>query len=117
MTNLPAGLSALAFSCSRPFYQMLADAVTHPQNFFNWVLCPYTTTGLGLTGVGFIVLATGFLGIKNWSESWTLPLTWLALAAPVLAATMLPGAVTRQIAGIVTLAFAMTMIGLYYWWR
>lgn len=103
-------------TCSRPFYELLVGTVDDPQLIWDWVFCPYSITGLGMAGVGVIILATGFVGIKNWTESWTLPLTWLALTGPVLAVTMLPGNVLRQIAGVMTLAFAMLLIGAYWWW-
>lgn len=110
-------LTPLQYNCSRPFYQLLAEAVNGQGALWNWPLCPYTITGLGLGGVGLIVAATGFVGLKNWSEGWTLPMTWLALVTPVLAAAMLPGTVLRRIAGIITLAFGVGIIvGLWYWW-
>ena len=106
----------MTYTCSRPFYDLLANATTNPDALFNWVFCPYTITGLGLTGVGLIILATGFVGLKNWTESWTLPLTWLALVAPAMATALLPGNLLRQIAGAITLAVAMLFIGLWWWW-
>lgn len=102
--------------CSRPFYELLSDTVTQPDLIWDWAFCPYAITGLGMTGVGLMVIMTGFIGIKNWSESWTLPMTWLALTAPVLAVAMLPGALIRRIAGGVTVAFAMLIIGVWWWW-
>lgn len=105
----------MSFSCSRPFYELLSEAVTNADALFDWVFCPYTITGLGLAGVGVFVLGTGFVGLKNWSESWILPMTWLALVAPVLAVAMLPGNVLRQIAGIVTIAVALVFIGWWFW--
>lgn len=111
------GLLPLAgYTCSRPFWDLLAQTVSHPRYIFYWSFCPYTITGLGLAGVGVIVLLTGFIGLRNWSESWTLPLTWLALVAPVLATAMLPGNVLREVAGVVTVAFALVIIGLWWWW-
>lgn len=102
--------------CSRPFYELLSGAVNNPSLIWDWAFCPYAITGLGMTGVGVLILATGFVGIKNWSESWTLPLTWLALVAPVLAVGMLPGLVSRRIAGLLTVAFSMLFIGIWWWW-
>lgn len=104
------------YTCSRPFYELLAETVSHPDRIFDWVFCPYTIGGLGLSGVGLIVLATGFVGLKNWSESLTLPLTWLVLVGPVMAAALLPGNVLRRIAAVVTLGVALLFIGLYWWW-
>lgn len=105
-----------SYSCSEPYYSQLSDAINGNGALWDWALCPYTATGLGLTGVGLIILATGFVGLRNWSESWTLPLTWLALVAPVLAVALLPGAIVTRIAGIVTLAVAGLLVGLYFWW-
>lgn len=84
---------------------------------FDWLACPYTIEGLGLTGLGMFVLAGGFIGLKNWSESWTVPITWLAIISPFMAAAfLLPGALLRRIAGLLTLAVAMLIIGIYWWW-
>jgi hypothetical protein len=99
---------ALAAVCQRPFWDYLADG-----QLFKWLHCPYSIGGLGLTGVGFLVFLTGFVGLKNWSESWTLPLTWTAIVVPAMGAALLPGSVLRRLAGILTVAFAMLMIGLY----
>lgn len=112
---LATDLVGLAYSCSRPFYDLLSDAVSNPAALFDWVFCPYTITGLGLGGVGVIVLATGFIGLKNWSESFLVPVTWLVFTAPVLAAAMLPGSVLRQIAGVITLGVAVLFVGWWYW--
>lgn len=102
--------------CSRPFWDLLAGTVDDPGLIWDWAFCPYTITGLGEVGVGLLIMATGFVGIKNWSESWTLPMTWLALTTPVLAAWMLPGTVIRRIAGFITIAFALLFIGVWWWW-
>lgn len=109
-------MSPLQITCSRPFYDLLVETVSHPNRILDWVFCPYTIGGLGLGGVGMIVLATGFVGLKNWSEGWTLPMTWLALVGPTLAAAMLPGNVIRRIVGFLVLAVAMSAIGAYWWW-
>lgn len=107
----------MAYECSRPFYDLLAEAATgNADALFNWPLCPYTITGLELGGVGMIIVATGFVGLKNWSEGWILPLTWLALIGPVLAAAMLPGSIIRMALGFIVVAFAMGVVGLWYWW-
>lgn len=105
----------MTYQCSRPFYELLVKAVSNPDVFWDWAFCPYTITGLGLAGVGLFILGTGFIGIKNWSESWILPLVWLAFVAPVLAVAMLPGSVLRQIAGIITIAVALVFVGWWYW--
>lgn len=106
----------MSYSCSRPFYQLLSDAVTNSDALFDWVFCPYTITGLGLSGVGLFIIGTTAIGIKNQTEGWTVPLTWLALTLPVLATALLPGNVIRQLAGVVTLAFAMLIVGMWWWW-
>lgn len=106
----------MALVCHRPFYDILVQTVNNPEYIYDWVFCPYTITGLGLPGVGLIMIATGFIGIKNWTESWTPAVTWLALMAPVLATTALPGSVVRQVAGVLTIAFAMLIIGMWWWW-
>lgn len=106
----------MSYTCSRPFWDVLASTTSNPGNIFDWVFCPYTITGLGLTGVGLFILATGFVGLKNWTEGYTVPMVWLALVGPTLAAAMLPGNVIRQVAGAITVGFAMLFLGLYYWW-
>lgn len=98
-------------SCSRPFYEILADG-----RFFDWLACPYVIEGLTIAGLGGFIVLTGFIGLTNWSESWTLPLVWLAFVVPVMAATLLPGSLLRLVAGVFTLGVAMLMIGLYWWW-
>lgn len=100
------------FQCSRPFYEIMADG-----RLWDWLACPYAIDGLGLTGVGAFVILTGFVGLKNWSESWTLPITWLAIVTPAMAAGFLiPGGLLRRIAGILTVAVALLLVGIYYWW-
>lgn len=101
-----------SFQCSRPFYEIIADG-----RLFDWLACPYAIDGLGLTGVGMFVIAGGFIGLKNWSESWVVPITWLGIITPAMAAAyLLPGALLRRVAGLLTLAVAMLIIGIYYWW-
>jgi len=97
-------------ACSRPFFDYLANG-----ELFNAINCPYAIGGLGITGVGMMVVLTGFVGLYNWSESWTVPLVWLAIVVPSMGATLLPGAVLRRVAGLLTLAVAGLMIGLYWW--
>lgn len=101
----------LQFQCSRPFYGVLSDG-----RLFDWLACPYAIDGLGITGVGAFIVIGGFIGLYNWSESWTLPITWLAVIVPAMGAALLPGTLLRQIAGIITVAVAMLIIGLYWWW-
>lgn len=99
-------------TCSRPFYDYIANG-----DVWNWLGCPYAIDGLGFVGIGMFIVVGGFIGLNNWSESWALPLTWLAIITPALAAgLLLPGALLRRIAGILTLAVAMLLIGLYWWW-
>lgn len=99
-------------TCQRPFYEIL----TSGGGFFEWLGCPYAIGGLTMAGVGMFVIITGFVGLKNWSESWTVPLTWVAIMAPALGAALLPGVLLRRIAGLITLAVAGVLIGLYWWW-
>jgi len=105
------------FQCSRPFYEILIDSINGNASFFDWIACPYSIGGLGLTGVGAFVILGGFIGLKNNSESWTLPITWLAIVTPAMAAGfLLPGGLLRRIAGVLTLTVAMLIIGIYWWW-
>lgn len=98
------------FECSRPLYDLWP-------NVFNWLICPYGIYGLGLTGVGMFALAGGFIGLYNWSESWEVPVTWLAIVGPAMAAGfLLPGGLQRRIAGVITVGVAMLLVGLYWWW-
>lgn len=99
------------YQCSRPFYELLASG-----ELFNWLGCPYTIGGLGLAGFGMFIVLGGFIGLKNWSESWTLPLVWVALLVPTMSAALLPGSILRRLAGLLTIAFAMLLIGVYWWW-
>lgn len=98
-------------TCSRPFFDYLADG-----HWFEWMACPYTIEGLGMAGLGVFVIGIPFVGLKNWSESWTMPLVWLALAVPTISAALLPGVLIRRIAGLLTAAAALLVIGLYWWW-
>lgn len=100
-----------SFQCGRPFWEILADG-----RLFDWMMCPYTITGLSLTGLGVFIIGMPFIALKNWSESWTVPMTWLAIAVPSMSLALLPGTVLRRIAGVLTLMFALLFIGLYYWW-
>lgn len=99
------------FNCSRPFYEILGN-----HGVFSWLPCPYTITGLGLAGVGMFVLAGGFIGLKNWSESWVAPMTWVGIMAPAMGVALLPGTLLMRIAGLLTVAVAMLIIGIYWWW-
>lgn len=99
------------YNCSRPFYEIIVD-----HGVFSWLPCPYSISGLGLSGVGMFTLAAGFIGLKNWSESWTLPITWLAIMTPAMGAALLPGSLLRRIAGVLTLAVVLLFVGIYYWW-
>lgn len=103
------------YSCSRPFWDRLSQAVNDPSALFDWLFCPYSIE-IGLVAVGTIVLMTGFIGFRNWSEGWTLPLTWLALVAPLVAMTALPGGLIRLIAGALTFGVLALWVGIYYWW-
>lgn len=102
-------------SCSRPFHELLASAVSDPNALFDWLFCPYSIR-IGITVVGAFLLVIVFVGLYNWSESLTLPLTWLALVAPLVATTALPGGLVSLIAGLVTFAFAMLLVGIWWWW-
>lgn len=99
------------FQCSRPFYQLLSGG-----HLFDWLACPYAIGGLGLGGVGMFVLAAGFVGLMNWSEGFAIPVTWLAIVGPPMAAAfLLPGGLARLVAGIVTVGVVGLFIGLYWW--
>lgn len=100
-----------AYNCSRPFWELISA-----EGIFTWLMCPYTIGGLGLAGLGLFIVGLPFIGLKNWSESWELPLVWLAIMVPTLAVGFLPGGVLRRIAGLVTAAFAVLFLGLYFWW-
>lgn len=100
------------FQCSRPFYKVLGDG-----RIFDWGACVYAADGLGLAGVGGFIFFAGFIGLWNWSESFTVPVTWAAIVGPAMAASfLLPGVLLRQIAGIITVAVMMLLLGLYWWW-
>jgi len=98
------------YQCSRPLYDLWPD-------LFNWLICGYAIGGLGLTGVGAFVVGMGFIGLYNWSESWEVPVVWLATVVPAMAAGFLiPGSLQRRIAGVITVGAAMLLIGIYWWW-
>lgn len=99
-------------TCSRPFWELLADG-----QIFRWVRCPYIIDGLGEAGFGLFLVGLPFVALFNWSESYTMPLIWLAISVPTLGAAILPGVVIRQIAGLLTAALALLIIGLYIWLR
>lgn len=105
----------IAYACSRPFWERLTDATSDPAALFDWVFCPYSIE-VGLPVVGTMLMVIGFVGLFNWSESWTLPLTWMALVAPIVAVTALPGGLIRIIGGIITFGVMGLFIGIYYWW-
>jgi len=98
--------------CERPFYEILTGGGA---NMFEWLGCPYAIGGLTFAGVGLFIIVTGVVGLKNWSESWTVPMVWVGIMAPALGATLLPGVLLRRIAGVLTLAVAGILIGLYWW--
>ena len=98
-------------TCSRPFWELLADG-----QWFDWLPCPYVIDGLGMSGLGLFLIGIPFIGLKNWSESWTLPLVWLAIGVPTMGAALLPGPVVQRVAGLLTAGVALLIIGLYWWW-
>lgn len=105
----------LLYACSRPFWERLSAATSDPAALFDWVFCPYAIE-VGLPVVGTMLMAIGFVGMFHWSESWRLPVTWLAIVAPIVAATALPAGLIRLIGGIVTFGVLLFFIGIYYWW-
>lgn len=102
-------------TCDRPFWELWSNSVSDPDALFLAPFCPYSID-LGIVVVGTIVLLIGFIGLLNWSESWVVPGTWLAIVAPIVAVAALPGGLVRLIGGIVTLFAAMLFIGLWFWW-
>jgi len=98
-------------TCSRPIYELLGNG-----DWFGWLQCAYTIDLLSAGGIGLFLVGIPFVGLKNWSESWTMPLVWLAIAVPMLSTALLPGVVVRRIAGLLTAGVALLVIGLYWWW-
>lgn len=101
--------------CERPLWERLAEATSDPNALFDWVFCPYAVD-IGIVAVGTILLVIGFIGLYNWSESWSIPLVWLALVTPLVSMTALPGGLIRIIAGLATFGVALMILGLYWWW-
>lgn len=99
-------------TCNRPFYDILSSG-----DIFEWLSCVFSIDYLGRAGFGLFVLGIPFVGLYNWSESYTLPMIWLAIAAPTISAAFIPGTVARRIAGLLTAAVALLIIGLYIWFR
>lgn len=102
-------------TCDRPLWELAANAVSDPDALFLWPFCAYSID-LGIAVVGAILVLSVFVGLLNWSESWITPMTWLAIATPMVAAAALPGGLIRLIGGLVTFAVAMLFIGGWYWW-
>jgi hypothetical protein len=102
-------------TCDRPVWELAANAVSDPDALFLWPFCAYSID-IGLAVVGALLTLAVFVALLNWSESWVTPATWLALAAPMVAAAALPGVVIRIIGGLVTFAVASILIGAWYWW-
>lgn len=102
-------------TCDRPLWDLLANAVSDPDALFLWPFCPYAID-TDILVVGAFMTLVPFIGLLNWSESWTVPMTWLAIVAPIVAAAALPGGMIRLIGGVVTFAVAMLFVGLWYWW-
>lgn len=105
----------MALECTRPFWEILADAPSDPNALWNWVFAPYCAD-IGVAAVGGIMFVMGFVGLYNWTESWTMPLVWTSLVAPLVAVTALPGGLIRLIGGVVTLAVAMLFLGVWWWY-
>lgn len=102
-------------TCDRPLWELAANAVSDPDALFLWPFCAYSID-IGIVVVGAILVLSVFVGLLNWSESWLVPMTWLAIAAPMVAAAALPGGVVRIIGGLVTFSVAMLFVGGWYWW-
>lgn len=110
-------LMPLAYSCSRPFYKLLAKAADGDVDAaMNWIMCPYTVTGIGLTGFGFFLILTISVGLKNWSESFVVPMVWVALASGVLV-SMVPAPLANRLFGVIVGGIAFMLIGILFWLR
>lgn len=106
-----------AYTCSRPFYKLLSDAATgDPDAIVNWVMCPYTISGMGLTGFGFFLIMTIAVGLKNWSESFEVPSVWIALATGTMVA-MIPAPVVGKLFGVIVGGIAFMFLGILWYFR
>jgi hypothetical protein len=102
-------------TCDRPIWEVATNAVSDPDALFLWPFCAYSID-IGLAVVGALLVLAVFVTLFNWSESWTVPMTWLALSTPIVAGAALPGGMIRLIGGLVTFAVAGLFIGAWYWW-
>jgi len=102
-------------TCSRPLWDIWASSTSDPDALFLSPFCPYSID-IGLAVVGTLLMLVVFVGLLNWSESWIVPGTWLAIVSPIIAASALPGGVVRLIGGIVVFFVAAVFIGLWVWW-
>jgi len=71
---------------------------------------------VGVSGFATFVLFAGALGLFNWTETFKVPVIWLVLMTPLVAAA-LPVPVVWRLVGIVTTALAMLFVGLWVYWR
>lgn len=106
----------LAYNCSRPFWNRLAEGVTDPNAIMQWVMCPFTITGIGLQGFGFFLILTVSVGLKNWSESFVVPVTWIVLASGVMV-TMIPAPLVNRLFGLIVAGIGLLFIGLIVYFR
>lgn len=103
-----------AVTCSRPLYEMLAEAVNGGRAPLDWVLCSYAISGLGVSGVGMFLSFTVAVGLKNWTEGFTVPVIWIVLSGGALVG-FVPAPLWTKVAGVVTAAVAFLFIGLWYY--
>lgn len=101
-------------TCSRPLYEMLNAAINGGDAPMDWLFCSYAISGIGITGVGMFMALTVAVGLKNWTEGFTIPAVWLTLVAGVLV-TFVPGALAAKFFGIIVAGLAFLFIGIWYW--
>lgn len=100
----------------RPFYEILIDAITNGEAPFDWVTAVFASSGIGTTGFGFFLILTISVGLKNWSESFTIPMVWLVLMTSALVA-MVPAPVADRLFGLIVAGIAFALIGILYYAR
>lgn len=113
---IPGVGTIAAYTCKRPFYEVLSDAISNGKAPLDWVMCPYTITGIGLQGFGFFLILTVAAGMLNWSESFRLPAVWIVLSAGVLVA-MVPAPLVDRIFGFIVAAIFLFFLGVIYYFR